>query len=124
LCKNKNITIRELANRVGIGESALQSLIKNGTTNTSTLEKISNELDVSAGIFFENSKTGAINVDHSSGVIANSGVAGDHSNCIHGISEETIKDASTGYQKIIKTYQEHSEKLLQVIDKLIEKYGS
>ncbi|MDR1180999.1 MAG: helix-turn-helix domain-containing protein [Bacteroidales bacterium] len=56
LSKERNITIRELANRVGIGEAALQSLIKNGSTNTSTLERIAKELNVSAGCFFDNNQ--------------------------------------------------------------------
>ncbi|KAA6303184.1 MAG: hypothetical protein EZS26_000787 [Candidatus Ordinivivax streblomastigis] len=39
------------------------------------------------------------------------------------ITEETIKNASQGYQDIIKTYQEHMAKLLNIIDKLTDKYG-
>ena len=57
LCKEKKITIREMANRVGLSEGALQALIKNGSTRTETLEKIAKELDVSAGIFFSEDST-------------------------------------------------------------------
>ena len=53
LCKSKKITIRELAKKVEIGEAALQALIKNGSTNTTTLEKIAQVLDVPVGVFFD-----------------------------------------------------------------------
>lgn len=53
LCREKSITIRELAQRIGRDESSLQSAIRRGTTNTHTLELIARELGVSAGIFFD-----------------------------------------------------------------------
>lgn len=53
LCRERSITIRELAQRIGRDESSLQSAIRRGTTNTHTLELIARELGVSAGIFFE-----------------------------------------------------------------------
>jgi len=69
-------------------------------------------------------KTGDVNVDNSHGMAVNTGlISGDGNNTVHRISEETIKNASIGYQDIIKTYQEHSDKMLTVIDRLIEKYG-
>lgn len=53
LCERKKLTIRELAKRIGRDESSLQSAIRRGSTNTSTLEMIAAELGVSAGIFFD-----------------------------------------------------------------------
>jgi transcriptional regulator with XRE-family HTH domain len=53
LAEVKKITIRKLAKKVGIGESAMHSLIKNGATNTTTLEKIAKVLDVPVGYFFD-----------------------------------------------------------------------
>jgi transcriptional regulator with XRE-family HTH domain len=121
LCKKKGVTIRELANRIEITESALQALIKNGSTNTTTLEKISAELDVSAGIFFDNPHSFSMkNVSNntSSPVIGNDAKIGDHN------FNNTQASESLGYQEIIKTYQEHSNKLLSIIEKLTEKYGN
>ncbi|MDR2058059.1 MAG: XRE family transcriptional regulator, partial [Dysgonamonadaceae bacterium] len=34
------MTIRELASRIGKDESTIQTLMRNGSTNTTTLEKI------------------------------------------------------------------------------------
>jgi transcriptional regulator with XRE-family HTH domain len=53
IAKNKQISIRKIAVDVGISDVALHSLIKNGSTNTTTLEKIANVLGVSAGVFFD-----------------------------------------------------------------------
>lgn len=47
------MTIRELAQRIGRDESSIQSAIRRGSTNTTTVELIAKELGVSAAIFFE-----------------------------------------------------------------------
>lgn len=54
LCKNRKITIRELARRVGRNESAIQRIIRDGTTSTALLETIAGELGVTPGVFFGN----------------------------------------------------------------------
>lgn len=53
LCERKKITIRELAQRIGRDESSIQSAIRRGSTNTTTIEAIAKELGTSAGIFFD-----------------------------------------------------------------------
>ena len=53
LCDSKKMTIRELAQRVGRDESSIQSAIRRGSTNSTTIELIAKELGVSAGIFFD-----------------------------------------------------------------------
>ncbi len=55
LSKDRNISIRELAQKIGRNESSIQSAIRRGTTNSSTIELIARELGVSAGIFFDES---------------------------------------------------------------------
>jgi transcriptional regulator with XRE-family HTH domain len=60
LCGEKKITIRELASRIGKDESSIQSLMRTGTTNTSTLEAIAKELDVPVGIFFDDTPVNTI----------------------------------------------------------------
>lgn len=52
LSEEKKITLRELASRVNITDSALQKMIKTGSTSTSTLEKIALEFNVPVGMFF------------------------------------------------------------------------
>jgi len=104
LCKQKKITIRELANRVGIGESALQSLIKNGSTNTLTLEKIAKELDVNAGVFFGETQSAILN-----------NVNSPNSALLNG--NGTITTENANYQEIIKKMQEQIDSLIEIINK-------
>lgn len=53
LCESKKITIRELAQQIGRDESSVQSAIRRGSTNTTTLENIAKVLGVPTGIFFD-----------------------------------------------------------------------
>lgn len=53
LCERKKMTIRELAQRIGRDESSIQSAIRRGSTNSTTIELIAKELGVPAGIFFD-----------------------------------------------------------------------
>jgi len=46
LCERKKMTIRELAQKIGRNESSIQSAIRRGTTNSTTIELIAKELDV------------------------------------------------------------------------------
>lgn len=53
LCEKRKMTIRELAERVGRNESTIQAAIRNGSTNSTTIELIAKELHVPAGYFFD-----------------------------------------------------------------------
>ena len=53
LCEERKITMRELARRIGRDESTIQSAIRRGTTNTKTIEKIAEVLEVPVGYFFD-----------------------------------------------------------------------
>lgn len=53
LCEQKKMSIRELAQRVGRNESSIQSAIRRGSTNSTTIELMAKVLGVSAGMFFD-----------------------------------------------------------------------
>jgi transcriptional regulator with XRE-family HTH domain len=76
LCEKKNITIRELATRIGMRDEAVHHLVKKGSTNTSTLEKIAQELDVPVGYFFDDTPNN-ITANHGSVALGNHSVAGN-----------------------------------------------
>jgi DNA-binding Xre family transcriptional regulator len=76
LAESKNMTIRELSNTVGMTDSAMHALIKNGSTNTSTLEKIAQALDVPVGYFFDDTPNN-ITANHGSVALGNHSVAGN-----------------------------------------------
>jgi transcriptional regulator with XRE-family HTH domain len=56
ICKEKGITIAEVANRMGIHAPALSRIINGSNTTTETLERIANALDVSVVDLFERKK--------------------------------------------------------------------
>jgi transcriptional regulator with XRE-family HTH domain len=73
LSEKKQITLREIANRINISEDGLQKIIKKGSTNTATLERISQVLDVPVGFFFdENTFQGSVTQRGRGNFIANS----------------------------------------------------
>lgn len=53
LCELKKITIRELASRIGKEGSSIQAIVRNGSTNTKTIEAIAKVLEVPVGVFFD-----------------------------------------------------------------------
>lgn len=52
LVKEKDITIKELSQKIGMSERGLHKSIRNNSISAEYLEKIANYLDVSIGIFF------------------------------------------------------------------------
>jgi len=53
LSEKKGITLREIANRAKIKEGTIQQMIRSGSTNTATIEKIAEILEVPVGLFFD-----------------------------------------------------------------------
>ena len=53
LCSERKIGIGALAQKVDLTSQAMHSLIRNGSTNTSTLEKIAEVLNVPVSVFFD-----------------------------------------------------------------------
>jgi transcriptional regulator with XRE-family HTH domain len=68
ICKEKAITQKELAKRVGITAVGLSKAI-NGNPTKDTLEKIASELNVSIVDLFDRPATDTINCPHCGGVI-------------------------------------------------------
>lgn len=56
ICNRKNITLKELAIKVGITEMGLQRIMKTNSTKVDTLEKIAKALEVPVLIFFSDRK--------------------------------------------------------------------
>jgi len=53
LAREKKISIRALANELGMTEQGLQLLIRENSTKIDTLERIASILDVPVGVFFD-----------------------------------------------------------------------
>ena len=55
LCKKHRISLKELSEKVGLSPNGTQHILRAGSTNTTTLEKIALELGVHPGYFFDDS---------------------------------------------------------------------
>ncbi len=55
LCKQNNLSIKELSEKIGMSDAGLYRAFINNSLKVETLEKIANVLGVSAGNFFDNS---------------------------------------------------------------------
>lgn len=65
LLKQKGITAKELAGKIGISEGALSQSIKDGANpNLQTLERIATALNVPVSALFDTPKSGIISCPH------------------------------------------------------------
>lgn len=97
LLADKKMAVKDLAEQLGMTESAIFSLMKKGSTNTATLEAIAQVLDVSPAVFYDKSEREGAWEDSStagSNTITNSG---NQSNIIN------VTLPEQGFQKIIKS---------------------
>lgn len=56
LADRKNLSLRDIARRLGISEDGLQKIIRNDSTKTATIEEIAEILEVPVGTFFDDNK--------------------------------------------------------------------
>lgn len=91
LCKNRQISIKNLATNVGISEPTLYRCIRMNQIQAEILEKIAQVLNISVSAFFDESVT-----DIHGNVIGNNNVA-----AIHG----SINVANTNTNDVIKEYE-------------------
>lgn len=102
LSKARKITLRSLANQVGISEQGLQKIIRDNTTSISTVERIAAILGVSPAVFFDETPT-YVNA------------MGDNSIAISGSGNEISIQ-----QKFLDMLAEKGERIKELTDKLLE----
>jgi DNA-binding Xre family transcriptional regulator len=76
LARMRNISLKQLAEDVGISEQALHQLIRRNTTAIATLETIATKLNVSPVVFFDDGKA-ALTVNQSVTGAGNTQVSGN-----------------------------------------------
>lgn len=74
LAKARGITLRQLAESVGISEQAMQKLMQKNSTSIATLEAIALQLEVAPSAFFDGAN------DYIGGNVANHGTINDSRN--------------------------------------------
>lgn len=103
LAEKKNISLRDVAKKIGISEDGLQKIIRNNSTKTSTIEEIASILEVPVGIFFEDSKCVYQSVAH------NGSAASVYGNAFVG---ESDKDKEIAHLKEIIIEKERTIQIL------------
>ena len=96
LLTDRRMAVKDLAEQIGMTESAIFSLMKKGSTNTATLEAIAQVLDVSPAVFYEKSGGGIAWGDSSIAGSNTITTPGNHTNINVSLPEH-------GFQKIIKS---------------------
>jgi len=61
ICKEKNVSIGELASQIGIARESVSRIIGGANTTTDTLQKIADALNVPLSDLFDKPKTGVFN---------------------------------------------------------------
>lgn len=102
ISKERKITLRSLANQVGISEQGLQKIVRDNTTSISTVERIAAILGVSPAVFFDETPT-SVNA------------MGDNSIAISGSGNEISIQ-----QKFLDMLAEKDERIKELTDKLLE----
>jgi len=69
ICKEKGLTIANIANRMGIKPPALSRIINGSNTTTDTLNRIASALDVSISELFDQPATDIINCPYCGNII-------------------------------------------------------
>lgn len=110
IARQKKISMRELARRVGVTEQGLQKIIRENSTKVDTLEAIAEALDVPVSIFFNDSSADA-NIVSSPNAIAGHGntvsSSGNHTNI-------NVALPDSGFQKIIRS--DGSQTIVEIAD--------
>lgn len=105
IAEEKGITLKWLADRVGISQQGLSFILKENTTKVDTLIKIANELQVPISSFFE--------MDFEGGSLNNGIIGGD-------LMVNSKKEADMTIKALIeqlKVKDQQIDKLLKTINK-------
>ena len=108
LAKAKGMTLRQLADSVGISEQALQKLMQKNSTSIATLEAISLQLGVVPSVFFDG--TG----DIIGGNVANHGTIHDERH-IKNVNNQAIDKALDLLSRQLDTKDSQIASLIDII---------
>lgn len=110
IAKERNLSLKELSNEIGITEQGLQNLMSKNTCNLSTLQKIAEALDVSEVVFFDQ-----YTPYHTNNVSINTGINGSPnailSNGTNSLEVELLRERISGLELLNQSYKDQIELL-------------
>lgn len=119
LAKQKNISLKSLAELSGISEQGMHKLLRLNSTSIDTLENIAAALGVPVSIFFEENRTVSINASADNGSAAS--IIGDASVQTTNCSTEALKNEIEHLNKEIEHYKARLDEKERLIKVLLEK---
>ena len=120
LAETRKISIRELADRVGVKENQIHVMCRTNSTKIDTLEKIAHELGVPAAYFFDDEITIEKKVFHATGERS---LLADHIDKVDMRDQRKVESGTqvpNNTQLDAKpTYEQLEQKVLELQDKLL-----
>lgn len=119
LAKQKNLTLKALADLSGISEQGLHKILRLNSTSIETLESIANALNVPVSIFFEENKSVSISATAEKGSAAS--VTGDAFVAPRNCDSEVLRKEIVHLNREIEHYKARLEEKERLIKVLMEK---
>lgn len=120
LAESRKISIRDLADRVGVKENQIHVMCRTNSTKIDTLEKIAHELGVPTAYFFDDEITIEKKVFHSTGERS---LLADHIDKVdmrdQRKMESNTQSISVAQNNSKPTYDQLEQKVLELQDKLL-----
>ena len=120
LCKRHRVSLKELSKKIGLTPTGLQHILKQNATNTGTLERISHELGVHPGYFFDDFplKSDKYNVVSNAPPIVTESYPE-----MSGPARQVMRDSSDVYRQLSELQAEKIKLQEEIIKMLREKTG-
>lgn len=117
LAEARKISIRELAEKVGVKENQIHVMCRTNSTKIDTLEKIAHELGVSAAYFFDDEITIEKKEFNSTGERS---LLADHIDKVDMRDQRILPPATGSSSKGKLSYEELEAKVIDLQSKLLE----
>lgn len=91
LVEKKEISIRDLAERVGVRENQIHVMCRTNSTKIDTLERIAQVLDVHVSEFFDDAPAPAHSIEGNNNQLNEKGAHGNINGCLNPALQERIK---------------------------------
>lgn len=117
LAETRKISIRELADRVGVKENQIHVMCRTNSTKIDTLEKIAHELGVPAAYFFDDEITIEKKEFHATGERS---LLADHIDKVDMRDQRTVPATTSASSKGKPTYDELEAKVIDLQGKLLD----
>ena len=120
LCKRHRVPLKELSEKIGLTPTGLQHILRQNATNTGTLERISRELGVHPGYFFDDFP---IKSDKYNAVATTPPIVTESYSEMSGPARQVVRESADVYRQLSELQAEKIKLQEELIKMLREKAG-